>query len=92
MRSNAKPAIRLSRLYLPPPVRQQLVQTRNTGTQIVDRVGGLPCCKQRFTGCQINVAGDSFECRKVGLIERTAYAERSHRADRAGVGAVTRQI
>jgi hypothetical protein len=40
----------------------------------------------------MNVAGNPFELRKVGLVESAAYAERSHSAAQAAARTATRQI
>jgi hypothetical protein len=64
--------------HLTPPIRQQLVQTRDARGQTMDRMRDLARREQRLAGSEMNVASDPLELRKVGLIERAADAERPH--------------
>src|SRR5207247_7889915 len=68
--------------HLTPPIRQQLVQSRNARGQIVDRMRELARREQRLIGSKMGVAGDPLEFRKVCLLKRAADAERADGAGR----------
>src|SRR5690349_19979648 len=68
--------------HLPPPVGQQLVQTRNTRRQIVDGSRDLAGRKERLIRIQLDLAADPLELDNIRLVERTADAERPDGAGR----------
>ena len=69
--------------HLPPPIWQQLIQTRNTRGDVVNGSGRLSRGEKRLIVRQMNVAGDPLELDKVGLFKGAADAERSGGAGRA---------
>ena len=76
--------------HLPPPVRQQLVQTHHARGQAVDGTSDLAGGEERLVGRQMNVASDPLELREIGLVERAADAQRADGTGRAAaeIGAI----